>query len=86
MVSNLAESVSQADVEDLFGELGKLEAAFLAFDANGKSTGVAHVTYANARNATQAYNRYNGVALDGQNMLIEYVGAVKRLSVHSRLA
>ena len=70
---------------DLFVELGEVESAVLAYDANGTSTGVAHVTYKDPSSALKAHKSYNGVTLDGQEMIIEFVATVKRIPVQSRL-
>ena len=62
-VKNLHPSVSQQDIEELFGVLGQLKSCKLVHP------GVAEVVYANKQDALTAHARYHNRNLDGQPML-----------------
>ncbi|GJQ15611.1 hypothetical protein GpartN1_g7809.t1 [Galdieria partita] len=72
-VTNLALGVTNKDINDLFSEVGQLRQAFVKFDRNGRSTGVAEVVFYDRASALDAIKRYNGVPLDGKPMKLSLV-------------
>lgn len=72
-ISNLAFSVNDDDVKDLFEPLGDVKKAFVHYDKSGRSLGTATVVYARKDSAVNAIKKYNGVPLDGQAMKISLI-------------
>ncbi|RCI03581.1 hypothetical protein CU098_011777 [Rhizopus stolonifer] len=70
VVSNLHFNVTEKDLYDLFGQIGKLRRAFLHIGPNGKSAGIADVVFVNSNDAERARVTYNNVQLDGRPMRI----------------
>ncbi|KAJ3251680.1 hypothetical protein HK103_002203 [Boothiomyces macroporosus] len=73
VVSNLAQSVSQNDVKELFSRIGPVKSAQLNYNAEGKSKGVATVIFAKSGDASKAYNEYHNRPLDNKPMKIELI-------------
>jgi len=74
-VSNLEfGSVTQGDMRELFGSLGKLKHVALHYDKNGRSQGSCEIIFERKGDALNAYNQYNGVPLDGRPMTLELMG------------
>lgn len=73
-VSNLEFGVTQGDMRELFGSVGKLKHVALHFDKNGRSQGTCEIIFERREDALTAYNQYNGVPLDGRSMLLELMG------------
>jgi len=73
LVSNLAVSVSEDDVEELFLEFGPIYSCKLFHDPLGLSLGTAEVTFHKRGDACTAMERYQGVPLDGRPLLIQSV-------------
>lgn len=71
LVSNLFHEVSQQDLSELFGRVGKVKAVRIHYDRAGRSNGVANVTFFNRRDALTASNRFHHMPLDGHPMQIE---------------
>ena len=60
-VSNLNETVTEGDIYDLFGSVGRIRKTYLARDNKNRAKGFAFVTYEskeNAQRAIRALNRY----------------------------
>lgn len=72
-VSNLAYSVTESDVRELFSQIGPLKQCSLNYNAEGKSKGVAHVVFQKAGDGTKAVKEYNNRTFDGRPMKIEMV-------------
>jgi THO complex subunit 4 len=73
VVSNLAVTVTQNDVKELFARIGPVKSAQLNYDSNGKSKGVANVTFVKAGDAQKAFNEYHNRPLDNKPMKIELI-------------
>lgn len=74
VVSNLHQNVTEADLKELFTtQVGPLSKVTLSFDSAGRSRGIAHVIFRREQDAAIAFQRYNGVTLDGRPMRIEIV-------------
>jgi len=73
LVSNLAPSVTAADLEELFSGVGELQTfPVLHHDAKGKSLGSAEITFQLRADARKALTKYSGVTLDRQAMRIQF--------------
>eukprot|EP01134_Creolimax_fragrantissima_P004111 CFRG4111T1 len=89
MVSNLNPSiVTDNDMKELFGGIGKLRSARCHYDAKGKCIGTAEVIFQRAEDAVRAQRQYNGLQLDGRPLRIELVGddINKQASIVNRIA
>ncbi|KAJ2956501.1 hypothetical protein NQZ79_g7685 [Umbelopsis isabellina] len=64
IVANLHYQVSEKDLYDLFGQIGRVKKAFIHLGPTGKSTGVADIIYDSPRDAEKALNAYNNIELD----------------------
>lgn len=69
-ISNLAPSVSDSDIIQLFSEFGQLEKTAVHYDIQGCHLGTASVTFAKCMDARKAVMKYNGVSLDRLPMRI----------------
>ncbi|ORZ15001.1 hypothetical protein BCR41DRAFT_354471 [Lobosporangium transversale] len=71
-VSNLDRQVSAEDLKLVFSSrVGPLKKCTLMYDQSGKSTGTAVIHFVRVGDAAVAYNKFNGVPLDGRPMKIE---------------
>ncbi|XP_074564343.1 THO complex subunit 4C-like [Curcuma longa] len=75
-ISNLDYGVSNADIRELFSEVGHLMRCSVHYDGNGRPSGSAEVAYTRRSDAIAALKRYNNVQLDGKPMKIEVIGAL----------
>jgi len=75
LISNLAFSVNDDDIKDLFEPLGDIKKAFVQYDKSGRSQGQATVVYARRASALEAIKKYNNVPLDGSAMKISLVAS-----------
>ncbi|KAI8893574.1 hypothetical protein BC833DRAFT_531636, partial [Globomyces pollinis-pini] len=73
VVSNLAPSVSQSDVRELFARIGPVRSAQLNYNQDGKSKGVATVIFSKLGDAHKAYTEYHNRPLDNRPMKIELI-------------
>lgn len=73
LITNLAFSVNDDDIKDLFEPLGEVKKAFVKYDKSDRSEGTATVVYARKASALEAIKKYNNVPLDGQPMKISLV-------------
>jgi cold-inducible RNA-binding protein len=70
-VGNLNFRTTQAEVEDLFAEVGDVEEVFLPADRNtGRPRGFAFVTYADEDSAQEAIEKFDGYDLGGRPLRV----------------
>ncbi|KAF4618721.1 hypothetical protein D9613_009917 [Agrocybe pediades] len=66
IVSNLPSDVNEAQIKDLFTQtVGPLREITLHYDANGRSKGIANVTFQKKGDGTKAFQQYNNRLIDG---------------------
>ncbi|KAL1928534.1 hypothetical protein VTP01DRAFT_2890 [Rhizomucor pusillus] len=71
-ITNLHYNVTEADLYELFGQVGPLKRAFLHLSPSGGSAGVADVVFVHPNDAERALAQYNNVELDGRPMRISF--------------
>eukprot|EP00123_Amoebidium_parasiticum_P012116 comp21131_c0_seq2/m.28573 comp21131_c0_seq2/g.28573 ORF comp21131_c0_seq2/g.28573 comp21131_c0_seq2/m.28573 type:complete len:233 (-) comp21131_c0_seq2:203-901(-) len=86
LVENLAPTVNDADVKELFGQCGTLKKVAVHYTAQGRSLGTAEVVYVRPEDAARAVKEYNGVTLDGRPMKLIAVDEEPRSNVLSRIS
>src|SRR5215472_15714411 len=70
-VGNLAHSVSGADLEELFSQVGEVQRATVITDkVSGQSKGFGFVEMASAGDAATAIQRFNETELKGRNIRV----------------
>jgi len=70
-VGNLAESVTERDLEELFGQVGDVVAGKIIRDRiSGQPRGFGFVTMGSTEEAEEAINRLNGQELHGQSLKV----------------
>ncbi len=71
-VGNLAYSVSDADLEQLFSQAGEVQSATVITDKlSGQSKGFGFVEMASAGDAATAIQRFNDTELKGRNIKVD---------------
>jgi len=69
-ITNLSEDVKEGDLQDLFGQCGRLQRVYLAKDMQTfQSKGFAFITYYNREDAQKAINKLNGHGYD--NLILQ---------------
>ncbi|KFK30042.1 hypothetical protein AALP_AA7G209600 [Arabis alpina] len=76
-VKNLAESTTDDDLKNAFGEYGKITSAVVMKDGEGKSKGFGFVNFENADDAAKAVESLNGHKFDDKEW---YVGRAQKKS------
>ncbi|KAF8112763.1 hypothetical protein N665_0062s0106 [Sinapis alba] len=76
-VKNLAESTTDDDLKNTFGEFGKITSAVVMKDGEGKSKGFGFVNFDNADDAAKAVEALNGKTFDVKEW---YVGRAQKKS------
>lgn len=72
-VTNLAEDVREGDLQDLFGQVGRLQRVYLAKDqTTGASRGFAFITYYTREDAQRAIDRLNGHGYDNLILQVQF--------------
>lgn len=84
-ISNLAATVTDSDIMELFCEFGQIVKAAIHFDAQGCHLGSATVTFVQEAAARNAIHKYNGVSLDRSPMRIQLNQSVGPTSLSDRL-
>jgi len=70
-VGNLAYSVSNSDLEQLFSQAGQVQSAAVIMDkVSGQSKGFGFVEMANAEDAAKAIQQFNDTELKGRNIKV----------------
>ncbi|KAK3832745.1 MAG: hypothetical protein JOS17DRAFT_827526 [Linnemannia elongata] len=76
IVENLHYAVTLEDIKELFTtHAGPVKFAEVKYDLSGRSTGVATITFKEAKDAASAIEKLHGIALDGQPMKIKFAPA-----------
>ncbi|XP_055810996.1 polyadenylate-binding protein 2-like isoform X2 [Solanum dulcamara] len=76
-VKNLAESATDDELKNVFGEFGSITSAVVMRDADGKSKGFGFVNFENADDAAKAVEALNGKKFDEKEW---YVGKAQKKS------
>jgi len=72
-ITNLSEDVREGDLQDLFGQFGRLQRVYLAKDmATLQSRGFAFVTYYSRDDAQRAINKLNGHGYDNLILQVQF--------------
>src|SRR5712692_10741235 len=70
-VGNLAYSVSNSDLEELFSQAGQVQSAAVIMDkVSGQSKGFGFVEMASAEDAAKAIQQFNDTELKGRNIKV----------------
>jgi RNA recognition motif-containing protein len=70
-VGNLAYSVANADLEEMFSQVGKVESIAVITDKfSGQSKGFGFVEMSSAEEASVAIQRFNDIELKGRNIKV----------------
>lgn len=76
-VKNLADSTTDDELKNVFGEFGSITSAVVMRDAEGKSKGFGFVNFENAEDAAKAVDALNGKKFDEKEW---YVGKAQKKS------
>jgi len=76
-ITNLHYDVIEEDLEQLFGTVGTVLKAKVAYDASGRSTGNAQVLMSSASAAQKAVDEFDGRAIENQKFRVEEDGTVE---------
>jgi len=72
-VTNLSEDAKEGDLQDLFGQVGRLQRVYLAKDhETGLSRGFAFVTYYTREDAQKAINKLHGHGYDNLILQVQF--------------
>jgi len=72
-ITNLSEDCKEGDLQDLFGQCGRLARVFIAKDmSTGQSRGFAFVTFHTMADAQRAIDRLNGHGYDNLIMQVQF--------------
>lgn len=72
-VTNLSENITDGDINDLFGQCGRIKRVYLARDKrSGRAKGFAYVTYENKRDAEKAIRMLNKYTYDYLVLSVEW--------------
>ncbi|KAI8461157.1 hypothetical protein BY996DRAFT_6429470 [Phakopsora pachyrhizi] len=90
LITNLHYDVSEAELEALFSQIGKIERGpFIKFDQSGRATeGLAFISYVSENHAEEAIKAFNGALAKGQPIGVQYELSIpkwvrKILGIHS---
>ncbi|SCV72799.1 BQ2448_4336 [Microbotryum intermedium] len=72
-ITNVNYEISERELKALFGQIGPISAGpMIVFDASGRSTGVAFVTYSDEKSAEEALHAFQGAPCKGDKIHLEY--------------
>merc|ERR1711881_158254 len=72
-VTNLSENITDGDINDLFGQCGRIKRVYLARDKrSGRAKGFAYVTYESKRDAEKAIRMLNKYTYDYLVLSVEW--------------
>merc|ERR1712205_263424 len=72
-ITNLSEDAREGDLQELFGQFGRLQRVFLAKDMNTHmSKGFAFVTYYSREDGQKAMNKLNGHGYDNLILQVQW--------------
>ena len=81
-VGHLALHVTQAQIAELFSQVGQVTDPFLATNRyTGKSNGFAFINLESERDARDAVARFNGYVLDGVPLTVHILVASEKASI-----
>lgn len=69
-IKNLASSIDNKGLHEVFSELGTILSCKVAVDINGKSKGYGFVQYDNEESARKAIDQFNGLLFDGKQVFV----------------
>ncbi|XP_037941427.1 THO complex subunit 4-like [Teleopsis dalmanni] len=73
MIYNLADSVTNRDIKELFSPFGYIYDAGLHYDSEGISIGIGHVTFESYYDALKAVRAYRNKTLDGKDLELRII-------------
>ncbi|KDE03591.1 hypothetical protein MVLG_05926 [Microbotryum lychnidis-dioicae p1A1 Lamole] len=72
-ITNVHYDISEDELKALFAQIGPISIGpKIIFDASGRSTGRAFVTYSDERNAEEAMHAFQGALCKGEKIRLEY--------------
>lgn len=72
-ITNLSEDCREGDLQDLFGQFGRLQRVYLAKDMDtGNSRGFAFITYYSREDAQKAIDKLNGHGYDNLILQVQF--------------
>eukprot|EP01080_Neovahlkampfia_damariscottae_P008790 gene8790-738_t len=77
-ISNLNESVTGKDLDELFGKFGKVVKSYVKTDKEKKSLGIGYVIMKTPEEAQKATNEYDGAELDDKPIVVRIVEDKKK--------
>eukprot|EP00124_Ichthyophonus_hoferi_P004313 Ihof_evm3s460 gene=Ihof_evmTU3s460 len=86
LVENLHPNVNDADMKELFSQMGPLKKAAVHYNSQARSLGTAEITFNRPEDAARAVREYNGLTLDGRPMKLALVDEEGKSNVLSRIA
>ena len=70
-VANVSFAATEADLKELFGQIGPVKRVHLATDQNGKSRGFGFIEYEDPLDSTRAFDDLHGKELKGRRLIVK---------------